>query len=110
MINLVWLSNMGKLKISIFFRIHRDFNPPLLDLSILGGPILHPKNTWRYFGFIFDRKLTFHQHINFYTNKALFMVKCMKILGNSIQGLISSQKYSLYRTCILSVALYSFPL
>ena len=58
------------------------FNPPPLDLSPLGGPILQLKDSWRYLGFIFDRKLTFHKHIDYYTNKAISTVKCMKLLGN----------------------------
>ena len=37
-----------------FNRSHRMFNPPPLDLSPLEGPILHPKNSWKYLGFIFD--------------------------------------------------------
>ena len=43
-----------------FNRSHRMFNPPPLSLSPLGGPILCPKNSWKYLGFIFDWKLTFH--------------------------------------------------
>ena len=66
-----------------FNRSHGTFNPSLLDLSPLGEPILHPKNSWKYLGFIFDRKLMFHQHIDFYSNKAISTVKCMKLLGNS---------------------------
>jgi len=42
-----------------FFRVHRILNPPLLNLSTLGGSILHSKETWNYLGFIFNRKLTF---------------------------------------------------
>ena len=66
-----------------FNRSHRTFNPPLLDLSPLSGSVLYPKSSWKYLGFIFDRKLTFHQHIDFYSNKAISTIKCMKILGNS---------------------------
>ena len=66
-----------------FNRSHRMFNPPPLDLSPIRGPILCPKSTWKYLGFIFDQKLAFHQHIDFYSNKAISTVKCMKILGNS---------------------------
>jgi len=66
-----------------FNRSHGMFNPPPLDLLPLGEPILHPKNSWKYLGFIFDRKLTFHQHIDFYSSKAISTVKCMKLLGNS---------------------------
>jgi len=66
-----------------FNRLHRTFNLPSLDLSSIGGPILHPKDSWKYLRFIFDWKLIFHQHINFYSNKAISTVKCMKLLGNS---------------------------
>jgi len=66
-----------------FNRSQGIFNPPSLDLSLLGGSILQPNNLWKYLGFIFDRKLTFHQHVDFYANKSISTVKCMKILSNS---------------------------
>jgi len=65
---------------------------------------------WKYLGFIFDRKLSFHQHTDFYSNKAMFTVKCMKILGNSNWGINLIQKHLLYRTCIFPIALYGFQL
>ena len=49
----------SKTEIFHFNRSHGVFNPPPLDLSPLGGPILRPKNTWKYLEFLFDRKLTF---------------------------------------------------
>ena len=52
----------------------------------------------------------FHQHIDFYSNKAISMVKCMKLLGNSSQGINPIQKHLLYRCCILSMVLYGFQL
>ena len=76
-----------KMKVIHFSRLHEVFYPSLLDLSALGGLILHSKSTWKYLGFIFDRKLSFWQHINFYANKAISMVKCIKILGNYARGL-----------------------
>jgi len=81
-----------KTKVFYFSRSHGVFYPPLLNLFIIGGLILHPRDTWKYLGFIFDRKLSFHQHINFYANKALLTVKCMKLLRNSIHSLIPHQK------------------
>ena len=66
-----------------FNRSHGTFNPPPLDLSSIGGPILCPKDSWKYLGFIFNQKLMFHQHIDFYSNKAISIVKCMNLLGNS---------------------------
>jgi len=42
-----------KTKIFHFFRLHGMFNPLPLDLSMLGGPILQPKNSLRYLDFFF---------------------------------------------------------
>jgi len=82
----------SKTEVFHFSRLYSPFNPPPLDLSSLGGPILTPKNSWKYLGFIFDRKLTFYQHINFYSNRALSLVKCMKLLGNSSHDITPLQK------------------
>ena len=73
----------SKTEVFHFNRSHGFFNPPPLDLSSIGGPILQPKDTWKYLGFIFDQKLSFHKHIDYYANKAISTVKCMKLLGNS---------------------------
>ena len=97
----------GKSEIFHFSRSHGFFNPPSLNLSPIGEPIFHPKETWKYLGFIFDRKLSFWQHISYYSNKALSV---MKMLGNSTRGLLPLQKQLLYRMCIMPIALYGFPL
>ena len=98
----------GKTEIFHFSRLQGVFNPLPLDLSILRELVLHPKENWQYLGFIFDRKLSFHQHIDFYTNKAISIVKSIKILGNLLRGLILSQKHLLYRVCIFPIMLYGF--
>ena len=98
----------SKTEVFHFSRLHGLFNSPPLGLSPLGGPILTPKNSWKYLSFIFNRKLTFHQYINFYSNKALLSVKCMKILGNSSHDITSVQRQLLYRSCVLPIVLYSF--
>ena len=100
----------SKTDIFHFNRSHGIFNPPPLDLSTIGGLILRPKDSWKYLGFIFDRKLNFHQHIDFYSNKAISTVKYMKLLGNSSRGINPIQKRLLYRCCILPIALYGFQL
>jgi len=100
----------SKTKVFHFSRSQDMFNPFSLNLLPLGGPILTPKSLWKYLEFIFDRKLTFHQHIDYYSNKALSSVKCMKLLGNSSRGIIPLQKCLLYRCCILLIALYGFQL
>jgi len=82
----------SKTEVFHFNRPHGLFNPPPLNLSLIGGPILCPKNSWKYLGFIFDQKLTFHQHINFYSNKAISTVKCMRLLGNLSRGINPIQK------------------
>ena len=78
-----------KLEIFYFSRLQRNFDPLSFDLSIIGGPILWSKNIP---GFIFDRKLSFQQHIYFYFNKAFSAVKGMKILGNLTQELLPHHK------------------
>jgi len=67
----------GKSEVFYFFRSHRNFNPPLLDLSPLRDPTLLPKNSWQYLGFYFDQNLLFHYHINFYAKKAISTIKYM---------------------------------
>lgn len=74
----------GKTEIFHFSRSQEVLNPPPLDLSMLEGSSLLLKDTWRYLDFIFDRKLLFHQHIDFYVNKVIPTVKYMKILRNSM--------------------------
>ena len=98
----------SKTEVFHFSRSQGAFSLPLLDLSPLGGPILYPKDTYRYLGFIFNRKLLFCQHIDFYTNKAISMVKYMKILSNLTRGLSPQQKQLLYRSYTLPIALYGF--
>ena len=93
-----------------FNRSHGIFNPPPLDLLPLGESILQPKNSCKYLGFIFDQKLTFHQHINFYSNKAISTSKCMKLLENSTQEINPLQKWLLYKCCVLPIVLYGFQL
>ena len=73
----------SKTEVFHFNRSQGIFNPPPLNLFFIRGTILWSKNTWKYLGFIFDRKLLFHQHVDFYSNKAMPMVKYMKILSNS---------------------------
>jgi len=98
----------SKTKFFHFTRLYSSFNLSLLDLSSIGSPILCPKNSWKYLCFIFDKKLLFYQHIDFYSNKTISTVKCMKILENSVQDLNPYQKYFLYRSCVLLIALYRF--
>jgi len=91
-----------------FSRSHGAFNPPPLNLSSLGGFILLLKEIWRYLEFIFDHKLTFRSHIDFYANKVISTIKCMKLLGNLLRGINLLKKRILYKCCILPIALYSF--
>jgi len=91
-----------------FSRLHGAFTSPLLDLSSLGRPCLLPKTTWKYLGFIFYCKLLFQAHIDFYANKAISTIKCMKMLRNSTRSLIPLQKQHLYKCCMLPIVLYSF--
>jgi len=110
LINFGLVIKHGKTEVFYFNRLHEIFNPPPLNLSLFGGLSLCPKDTWKYLGFFFDQKLTFHQYINYYLNKAMSMVKCMKLLRNLSQGTSPIQKCLLYQCCVLPIALYSFQL
>ena len=98
-----------KSEIFHFSRVHNDSNPEL-DLSAIGAPILKPKTYWRYLGFYFDRRLSFKEHVWFYSTKALTTVKAMGMLGNSTRGLLPLQKRLLYRSCVVLIATYGFRL
>ena len=99
----------NKTKIFYFTRAWHPPNPSI-DLTSVGGPIINPKPIWRYLGFFFDRKLNFHYYIHFYATKCPSTLSAMKMLGNSSCGILPMQKQLLYRTCILSIALYRFNL
>jgi len=100
----------SKTEVFHFSRVHDVFSPPPLNLSPLGSPILSPKTSWQYLGFIFDRKLSFYSYIDFYANKVISIIKYMKILSSSIRGLNPYQKHLLYRCCAMPITLYSFQL
>ena len=44
----------GKTEIFHFNRSYGEFNPPPLNLSPLGGPVLQPKESWKYLDFLFN--------------------------------------------------------
>ena len=100
----------GKTDVFYFTRSYGTYNPPPLDLTPIDGPLLLPKETWRYLGFIFDHKLAFRSHLDFYSNKAISTIKCMKLLGNSTIGINPLQKRRLYRCCTFPIILYRFQL
>jgi len=94
------------------FHFTRACHPPnpSINLSSVGGSVISPKPIWQYLGFYFDRKLNFNYHTYFYATKCLSTLSAMKMLGNSLRGLLPIQKQLLYRTCILPIALYRFQL
>jgi len=98
-----------KSEIFHFSRAHNDSNPEL-DLSAIGAPILKPKTYWRYLGFYFNRRLSFKEHVRFYSTKALTTVKAIGMLGNSSRGLLPLQKRLLYWTCVVPITTYGFRL
>jgi len=98
-----------KSEIFHFSRIYNNLNLEL-DLSAIGAPTLKPKTYWRYLGFYFNRCLSFKEHVQYYSTKALSMVKAMGMLGNSSRGLLPLQKCLLYRSCVVPIATYGFRL
>ena len=72
-----------------FSRAHTgwDLGVELGYRPYVDGVLLKPKKYWRYLGFFFDRRLTFEEHIRYYSTKALTTVMAMRMLGNSTRGL-----------------------
>jgi len=100
----------SKTEYFIFDQSYSDYSPPL-DLGYApytGDNPLKPNLYWRYLGFYFDRKLLFHEHVRFYSTKALSSVKAMKMLGSSTRGLPPREKRLLYRSCVLPIATYGY--
>ena len=98
-----------KSEIFHFSRAHNDSNPEL-DLSAIGAPILKPKTYWQYLGFYFDRRLSFKEHVRFYSTKVLTTIKAMGMLNNSSRGFLPFQKRLLYRSYVVPIATYGFQL
>ena len=98
-----------KSEIFHFSRAHNDSNPEL-DLSAIGASTLKPKTYWRYLGFYFDQCLSFKEHVQYYSTKALSMMKVMGMLGNSSRGLLPLQKRLLYYSYVVFIVTYDFRL
>ena len=102
----------SKTEYFIFDHSHSNYSPPI-DLGYApytGKNILKPNLYWKYLGFYFDCKLLFHDHVHYYSTKALSSVKAMKMLGSSTQGLPPREKHLLYRSCVLPIATYGYHL
>ncbi len=87
----------------------RNETLPSVDLGyapFTGTTPLTPKLYWRYLGFYFDRQLKFHEHVRYYSTKALTSVMAMGMLGNSARGLQAKERRTLYRSCVLPIATY----
>ncbi|CAA7270015.1 unnamed protein product [Cyclocybe aegerita] len=83
------------------FSCRRDAYNPSLDLGYAphtSATPLKPKTYWRYLGFYFDRRLTFHEHVRYYATKAFTTVQAMRMLGNSTRGLSPKRRRLLYRS------------
>ena len=102
----------SKTEYFIFDRSHSNYSPPL-DLGYApytGDNPLKPNLYWKYLGFYFDHKLLFHEHVHFYSTKALSSVKAIKMLGSSTRGLPPREKHLLYCSCVLLIATYGYQL
>jgi hypothetical protein len=90
-----FLGELGFSKSEIFeFYFRVGASPPSLGS---GDSSLRPKQYWKYLGFIFDRSLTFNEHVQRCVAKATSTVKALKMLGNSVCGLSATNKRILYK-------------
>ncbi|KAJ3570517.1 hypothetical protein NP233_g4354 [Leucocoprinus birnbaumii] len=102
----------SKSKLFHFTCQHDDANPPIvLDFEpFTAASPLKPKTFWRYLGFYFDRTLSFREHVQYYSTKAISTIHAMRMLDNSLRGLTPKQKRILYQACIVPIATYGFHL
>ena len=93
----------SKTEVFHFNRSHGPFIPPPLDLSFIEGFVLTPKNSWKYLGFIFDRKLSFYQHIDFYSmSYASLPIWKLHSYSNIISKLYNPAFHSSHLSCNIS--------
>ncbi|KAJ3563831.1 hypothetical protein NP233_g8682 [Leucocoprinus birnbaumii] len=76
-----------KSKLFHFTCQHDDANPPIVlnfEPFTAASP-LKPKTFWRYLGFYFDQTLSFQEHVQYYSTKAISTVHMMGMLGNLLR-------------------------
>jgi len=97
-----------KSEVFYFSRLRGESHPPI-DLGFApytGDTPLGPKLYWQYLGFYFNHALTFREHVQYYSTKALIMVKALGMLRNSNRGVLVLHKHLLYRMCMVPMAMY----
>lgn len=97
-----------------FFRKHKvDLPLPSLDIVDPFSNTLHslvPKDTIRLLGFFLDRRLSFHNHIRFYTHSSHSFLNCISSTGSSMHGLDNANRRLLYLSCVIPLLTYGFQL
>jgi len=83
-----------KLEIFHFSRVYNNSNLEL-NPSAISTSTLKFKTYWRYLCFYFDQYLSFKKHVCYYFTKALFTIKVMSMLENSIRNSSSFLEYLL---------------
>ena len=57
-----------------------------------------------------EREVVVKEHVQYYSTKALSMVKAMRMPGNSSRSLLPLQKCLFYCSCVVLIATYGFRL
>lgn len=80
---------------------------PKLRLTVEGKThTVVPARSMRYLGFYLDPKLSFREHVRFYTTRASSTIASLRMLGNSCRGLSPKDKRRLYISNVLPVLTY----
>lgn len=80
---------------------------PKLTLNVDGHAYtVVPQEKMRYLGFFLDPKLSFREHIRFYSTKSSSTVQALRMLGNSVRGLTPKDKRRLYISNVLPILTY----
>ncbi|KAI0371194.1 hypothetical protein BV20DRAFT_907672, partial [Pilatotrama ljubarskyi] len=82
---------------------------PPLDLGEVpytGNTSLKPVPVLRHLGFYLDKRLTFRAHVRFYGSRAASTAQSLLMLGNSIRGMLPTQRRKLYKSCVVPLMTY----
>jgi hypothetical protein len=97
---------------AMHFTRRRGLGSPVFRPTMPDGTRLHvtARETMRWLGFFFDRRLAWGQHVKIMCNRAHSKIKALRILSNSVSGMRLNNLRQLYMSIVDPVLTYGAPL
>jgi ribonuclease HI len=103
-----WLKSRGlgfeaeKSDLMHFSRRKRDNSPPITITDSFGKTeTIVARESLRWLGVFFDRKLSFKQHVHIMANRSACKVAGLRMLGNTVRGLSQGHLRHLYKAIVV---------